>query len=163
MPPSFGGGTSDHALAAHFRIQKTFCSAVRAVAPVASMQQRAATALAKLAGIQRWLWDSSRGCGSFWQALETCTELDRLRADLPVHARRSACCARPATARRHWWLITSQAGAGFPSEHWIDSVLHWVICSRVFEAGPDQEVPETAVRKSCQKALPPYMQPHACT
>ena len=32
--PVFGGGTSDHALEAHFRIQKTFCSSVRAVAPV---------------------------------------------------------------------------------------------------------------------------------
>ena len=31
--PVLGGGTSDHALEAHFRIQKTFCSSVRAVAP----------------------------------------------------------------------------------------------------------------------------------
>lgn len=26
--------------------------------------------------------------------------------------------------------------------------------------GPDQEVPEPAVRASCQKSLPPYMQLH---
>ncbi|CAK9040449.1 Mycosubtilin synthase subunit C [Includes: ATP-dependent serine adenylase (SerA) (Serine activase) [Durusdinium trenchii] len=28
-----------------------------------------------------------------------------------------------------------------------------------YEPGPDQEVPEPAVRASCQKSLPPYMQP----
>lgn len=30
-----------------------------------------------------------------------------------------------------------------------------------YEPGPDQDVPEAAVRKSCQKSLPPYMQPQS--
>ena len=70
--PVFGGGTSDHALEAHSRIQKTFCSSIRAVAPVEwnrGKDTRCVRLTAKLVGLLqvRVSWRTCiPPCGAPW-------------------------------------------------------------------------------------------------